>query len=117
MKTLKDLQVYAKSLKIKYSGLRKAELEKVLKEKELKKAEKVTVETKIENPQSPGEFQTITKEVEVDPSGPTLLGSGGLSGEYRFKEIPGSVSGKTVEEAIQKAKDIMANHKALTIKL
>ena len=40
----------------------------------------------------------------------TYLGPGPLSGEYRFAEIPGSVTAASEEEAIQKAEELAIKH-------
>ena len=44
----------------------------------------------------------------------TFEGEGPLSGEYRFKEIRGSVAAESLEEATRKAEDIVTKHPKLT---
>lgn len=43
----------------------------------------------------------------------TYIGPGPLSGEYRFKEIAGSIGAGSEEEAFEKANDIALRHPAL----
>lgn len=58
-----------------------------------------------------------TEEVkEEKKSLVTYLGPGPLSGEYRFKEIAGSISAASEEEAKQKAEEIAIKHPSLLIK-
>lgn len=49
-----------------------------------------------------------------EESGPklTYLGPGPLSGEYRFAEIPGSISAASEEEAKEKARELVTKHPA-----
>lgn len=53
---------------------------------------------------------------EVKTSLVTYLGEGPLSGEYRFKEIAGSIAAASKEEAIAKAEEIAIKHPSLLIK-
>jgi len=46
------------------------------------------------------------EEVAV-PSGPTFVREGPMSGEYYFAEIHGSVAARSVEEAYEKARELM----------
>lgn len=102
----KDLIEKAKKLGITLDpSMTKTEMEEFLKEKTVVVQEKVESDIK-------GEFQT--KEVEVaKPTNLTFLGMGGLSGEYRFAEIPGSIVASSMEEAIKKAGEYLAQTKAL----
>ena len=46
----------------------------------------------------------------------TFLGEGPLSGEYRFKEIAGSIAAESKEAAFEKANEIVIKHPSLLIK-
>lgn len=45
----------------------------------------------------------------------TFLGPGSVSGEYRFKELAGTVSAGSIEEATAKAEEIITKHPALRV--
>lgn len=107
MATKKELLKQAKDLGLDVDEkLTKAEIEKVLNE------QTIEVETHVET-ENKGEVQTVTKVV-AKPTTVTLIGSGPLFGEYRFAEIKGSIAARSVEEAIQKAEEIVKYHPALT---
>ena len=57
-------------------------------------------------------------EVKTEETKPlvTYLGKGGLDGEYLFKEIAGSVSARSLEEATQKAEELALKHPDLLVK-
>lgn len=106
MATKKELLEKAEGLGLEVdNSMTKAEIEAVLDE------QTVEVETHVDT-ENTGEVQTEKKTVKQS-SKVTLLGSGPLSGEYRFAEIPGSIAAKSVEEAIEKAEEIAVKHPAL----
>lgn len=45
----------------------------------------------------------------------TYLGKGGLDGEYLFAEFAGSISARSLEEATEKAKELVTKHPALRV--
>ena len=73
-----------------------------------KKKNTVILEEKIAT-MTKGEYKTVKKEVQL-PASPnlTFTGMGGLSGEYQFAEIPGSIVANSMEEAIKQAEDYLA---------
>lgn len=69
------------------------------------------------------EHKVVEEEVEAQPVKEekkklhvTYIGPGGLSGEYLFKEISGSVVASSVEEAIEKAEELAVKHPSLLSK-
>jgi hypothetical protein len=103
MASKKDLLEKAKALGLSVSSWwTKADLQEAIDDHVIEAESRV--DTEIE-----GEVQTEVVQVKQSDL-VTFLGSGPLSGEYRFAEIEGSIAAKTVEEAIQKAEDIAINH-------
>ena len=45
----------------------------------------------------------------------TYLGKGGLDGEYLFAEFAGSIAARSLEEAIEKAKELLTKHPSLRV--
>lgn len=52
------------------------------------------------------EEEELLEEFAV-PGGPTFVREGPMSGEYYFAEIHGSVAARSVEEAYEKARELM----------
>lgn len=63
--------------------------------------------------------EKIEETVEVSEAPKSILkflGTGPLSGEYRFEGIAGSIGAGSLEEAIEKANDIALKHPSLLVK-
>lgn len=106
MASRKDLEKEAKELGLDVkSWMSKSDIQELIDE------ETVEAESKVDT-EIVGEVQTKTVKVKKSDK-VTFLGSGPLSGEYRFAEIEGSIAAKTAEEAIKKAEEIVDKHPAL----
>ncbi len=56
-----------------------------------------------------------SEKVTEEGSKVTYLGKGGLDGEYLFAEFAGSISARSLEEAIEKAKELLTKHPSLRV--
>lgn len=102
--TVEKLKELADENEIEYtSRVKKGEL--------IKKLQAMVVDTIADSKEDePEEAQTKI------PCELTYLGAGPLSGEYRFKEIAGSIAARSEEEAFEKANEIATKHPDLLVK-
>lgn len=91
--------------------MKKAELVELAEDMDITLPSKATKEVIINllMPEETEEIEEVeeVEEVEVAESGPTLIREGPLSGEYHFEGINGSIAARSLEEAHEKARELL----------